>query len=81
MHNVKSDLPILAVTNPILLWLFRHGWEDPDWGQSVADQHIIALAIHGLASKIADADTRKEIESAAARAVVKTAEQVAKASR
>src|SRR5205085_3728628 len=24
---------ILVVINPILLWLFKHGWEEPGWGQ------------------------------------------------
>ena len=80
MNNIKSDLPILAVTNPILLWLFKHGWEDPDWGHSVADQHIIALSIHALASKITDPEVRKHIQSAAAKAVVRTAEEVARES-
>jgi hypothetical protein len=81
MHNLKADLPILAVTNPILLWLFKHGWEDPEWGHTVADQHIIALSIHSLASKISDADIRKQIQSAAARAVLQTAEEVVRESR
>ena len=31
MNPFQLSTPILTVTNPILLWLFRHGWEDPEW--------------------------------------------------
>jgi hypothetical protein len=76
----KKDVPIATVTNPILLWLFRHGWEDPGWGQSPMDRLTIALAIHDLAAKVADRDARKQIQSVAARAVAKAAQAVVKES-
>ena len=34
---------MLVVTNPILLWLFKHGWEDPGWGRDDASQILILL--------------------------------------
>ena len=40
---------MLAVTNPILLWLFKHGWEDPGWGRDDASQISILSALHALA--------------------------------
>jgi hypothetical protein len=27
---------MLVVTNLILLWFFKHGWEDPGWGRDDA---------------------------------------------
>jgi hypothetical protein len=51
-----------AVTNAILLWLYRHGWEDPGWGRGEAAQATIMLAIHELAGQIADEDLRRELK-------------------
>ncbi len=73
--------PVLTVTNPVLLWLFRHGWEDPDWGRRPMDQLTIALAIHDLAAKMEDEDTRKQIQRIAAKEVTKVAQIVVKESQ
>ena len=77
MGNVEIHTPILTVTNPILLWLFKHGWEDPNWGQSHVGQIAIASAIHELAGQINDADMRKQIQAGAAKSMAKVAGQMA----
>ena len=75
---MAKKLPIATVTNPVLLWLFRHGWEDPDWGHSTMDQLTIALAVHDLAGKMADVDARKQIQNLAAKTVAKVAQEIVK---
>jgi hypothetical protein len=59
---MAPQLPISAATNPILLWLFKHGLEDLDWGKHTLDQLTIALTIRGLASMIADRDAGEELQ-------------------
>jgi hypothetical protein len=76
----NMDTRIAAVTNPVLLWLFRHGWEDPNWGQHSMDQITIGLAIHALAAKISDPTAAKAIQKIAAQAVTKTAQNAVKES-
>jgi hypothetical protein len=67
-----------TVTNPILLWLFRHGWEDPGWGHSRMDQITIGLAIHDLAAKLDDERLGLEIRQMAQKHVAKIAQEIAK---
>jgi hypothetical protein len=68
--------PDLVVTNPIWLFLFRHGVEDPEWGKRPIDQHTIATTIHELAATITHGETRKQIQSSAARLMVNTAQEI-----
>lgn len=49
MPDFTAHLPLAAVTNPILLWLFKHGWEDPDWGCLPVNQVAIGLVPRGAA--------------------------------
>ena len=77
---MARKLPVATVTNPVLLWLFRHGWEDPTWGRSSMDQITIGLAIHELAAKVSDRDAGKQIQSIAAKAVAKAAQIAVKES-
>lgn len=58
-----------VVTDPVLLWLFRHGWEDPGWGRRDAGQVILTAAIHELAERLTDADARRAVQKEAARAL------------
>lgn len=58
---------ILTVTNPLLLWLFNHGWEDPGWGRNEESQIVIASSISGLADQITDTETRDQIKALAAK--------------
>jgi hypothetical protein len=60
---MAKQLPIAAVTNPILLWLYEHGWEDPDWGHRPAEQLTIALAIHEFAGMLTDTDATAQIQT------------------
>jgi hypothetical protein len=46
-----KDTPTLAVTNPILLWLFAHGWEEPVGPEG---QIAVGLAIRELAKQVED---------------------------
>jgi hypothetical protein len=79
--DMSKEMPTLVVTDPWLLWLFKHGWEDPDWGKRPTDQVTIAIAIHELATKIADEEMRKQIQGSAARLMVNTAQVVVKESQ
>ena len=77
MNSLQYNLPILTVTNPLLLWLFRHGWEDPDWGQTPVGQIAIATVIHDMAGQLGDAELRRQIQSGAAKAIGGAAERLA----
>ena len=48
MAEFLTHLPIATVTNPILLWLFKHGWEDPGWGHLPINQVALGLVLHDL---------------------------------
>jgi hypothetical protein len=69
-------IPELVITDPILLWLFNHGWEDPGWGQTEANQLTLALALHQLAERITDPATRGAIQIAAVKAVATLSRKV-----
>ncbi len=73
---MSTEIPILVVTNPVWLSLFRRGVEDPGWGRRPIEQHAIAMAIHELAATIADEETRRQIQSSAARLIVNTAQNL-----
>jgi hypothetical protein len=75
---MSTRLPIEAVTDPITLWLFRHGFEDPDWGKSKMGQLTIAITLHDLASKLTDRETGKQIQGLLAKVIVNTAETIVK---
>jgi hypothetical protein len=77
MNPLQFQMPVLTVTNPILLWLFRHGWEDPDWGRTPVGQIAIATAIHEMAGQLADGELRRQIQIGAAKAMAATAERMA----
>ncbi|HEV2424609.1 MAG TPA: hypothetical protein VGZ29_07265 [Terriglobia bacterium] len=76
MGNFQFKVPELVVTNPILLWLFNHGWEDPEWGKSEANQLTLALAINQLAARFTDAGTRAAIQGATAKAVAGLSQKI-----
>jgi hypothetical protein len=77
MNPYQINTSILTVTNPILLWLFRHGWEDPEWGRTPAGQIAAANTIYELANLVEDVDVRKQIQVGAAKAIAVTAEKMA----
>lgn len=74
-----SNLPLLIVTNPWLLWLFKHGWEPSfeGWLQSHVGQVAIASAIYELADQVTDLEVQRQIKIVAARAMVNSAGKMA----
>jgi len=75
-----NSVPTLAVLNPIWLWLFRHGFEDPGWGHRPAEQHALALVIHELAERVDDAEARAQIQYTAASVLLKNSEALVRQS-
>lgn len=61
MTDFNFNVPALAVTNPIWLWLFKHGWEDPSWGRLPINQVALGLALHGIAERVADRRLQGEL--------------------
>ena len=55
------------------LWRLGIG-EDPSWGRRPVEQIQIQTAIHELADHLQDQDAKKQIQTAAAKAVEKTAQ-------
>jgi len=68
---------MLVVTNPILLWLFKHGWEDPGWGRDDASQISILSALHALADQISDTELRAEVKKLSTKGIAKVANRMA----
>jgi hypothetical protein len=60
-------------------WMHGH-WEDPEWGKRSFAQLQILLAVHTMASGIADATLRKSIQGAVEKATVGLSRKVAAAS-
>jgi hypothetical protein len=71
-----TKVPTLVEQNPILIWLYEHGWESPDWGQSARGQLVHALIIHDAASKITDTEARKAIQSTTAKILEKATKKI-----
>ena len=76
MGNFELRIPELVVRDPILLWLFNHGWEEPGWGQTDANQLTLAVAINQLAARFTDAGTRTAIQSATSKAVSSLSQKI-----
>jgi len=68
---------MLVVTNPILLWLFKHGWEDPGWGRDDASQISILSAVHALADQISDTELRAQVKKLSSKGIAKVANRMA----
>jgi hypothetical protein len=61
----------------LLLTDYFHGhWEDPSWGTRAENQVLIALAVHELSGKIADAGARARIQEASAGIIAKQSETI-----
>jgi hypothetical protein len=61
----------------IMLWLYRHGWESPDWGKLPIDQINIASTIHELAAELSDVESKKAVQAAAKKAMASAARGIA----
>jgi hypothetical protein len=78
MADFIAQLPIDTVRNPILLWLFKHGWEDPSWGQMPINQVALGLVLHDVASKLADKALQEQVQAIAEKVVAKNAQRAVK---
>ncbi|MCU0492902.1 MAG: hypothetical protein MUD01_15025 [Chloroflexaceae bacterium] len=79
MSKQEMRLPIEVVTDPVMLWLFKHGFEDPGWGQTEVGQLTLNLVIHDLAGRITDDELRREIRGMTTRAVGRIVQHMMKA--
>lgn len=67
----KFDLDFLRYIDPLLLWLFKHGWEDPGWGRNQEAQSAILRGVQVLADQITDKKLRAEIRQLATKALAR----------
>jgi hypothetical protein len=77
MNPFQLSTPILTVTNPVLLWFFRKGGEDPEWGLTPVGQIAIASIIYEMANQLSEPELRRQIQAGAANAMARTAERMA----
>ncbi len=77
-NKITERLPTLVETNPIWLWLFAHGWEDPTWGQDY-NQVFVAATIQRLSGMLKDGALARQINGLAAQAANQAVRQMAKA--
>ncbi len=73
MPDTSFHMPISVVNNPILLWLFKHGWEDPSWGRLPINQAALGLALHGLSEKVASRELQAQLQGIAQKMVAENA--------
>ncbi len=69
-------LPMLTVTNPVLLWLFKHGWEDPEWGRMPVNQVALGLVIQEIGTRLADPGAREQVLAIGARVIAENAKEI-----
>jgi hypothetical protein len=80
MTDFNVKLPAATITNPILLWLFKQGWEDPGWGQLPVNQVALGLILHDLGNKLADRALQEQVQDLAQKVIIENARSVAKQS-
>jgi hypothetical protein len=78
MTDLTAKIAFSAVTNPILLWLFKHGWEDPDWGNLPVNQVALGLILHDLGGKLADPDLQEQVQEIAQKVITENSRSVIK---
>lgn len=71
-ENISLE-KMLVVTNPVWLWFFAHGWEDPGWGKTPISQVVIASCIHELSNRLTDTVLREQVHAVAAKAISQAA--------
>ncbi len=69
MNVLAATIPVETITNPILLWLFRHGWEDPNWGHIPTNQVALGLALHDLSTRLANPELKDQLQHIAQKVV------------
>ena len=78
MTDFIAHLPVASVTNPILLWLFKQGWEDPEWGRKSINQVTLGLALHDIGAKLADRALQEQVQAIAQKVVAENAQHIVK---
>jgi len=78
MANFIANVPVERVTNPLILWLFKHGWEDPGWGHLSINQVTLGLVLHDLGAKLADRDLCDQVQAIAQKVVAENAQRAVK---
>lgn len=78
MTEIIAKLPAATVTNPILLWLFKQGWEDPGWGHLPVNQVALGLILHDLGNKLADREMQEQVLQIAEKVIATNACSVVK---
>ena len=78
MADFIGRLPKWVVKDPILLWLFNQGWEDPGWGQTPINQVAAGLILHGLAERFADKAIQKQLQTIGQQVVAANAQLIVK---
>ncbi len=75
-RNRFEENEYLIVRDIVLLWLYRHGWEDPGWGGRETKEALAATSIYELANQIGDRELRNEIRKAAGKALGEVAKKM-----
>lgn len=78
MTDIIAKLPTASVTNPILLWLFKQGWEDPGWGHLPVNQVALGLILHDLGNKLSDRELQEQVLEIAEKVIATNACSVVK---
>ncbi|MDA1343745.1 MAG: hypothetical protein O2966_07820 [Proteobacteria bacterium] len=78
MTYLTAKIAFSAVTNPILLWLFKHGWADPARGNLPANQVAIGLILHDLGSKLTDPALQEQAQEIAQKVITENSRSVIK---
>lgn len=68
--------PAETGVDPVMEWLFRHGWEDPGWGKSEVGQLTLTLVIHDLAGRFVNHATRDAIREITSKSVGEAAQRI-----
>ena len=62
--------------NQFLLWLYKHGFEDLDWGKDDISQYILTTTLSKHAAKLQNAEVGKEIQTVATRSALAVQEKL-----
>jgi hypothetical protein len=74
MTDIVADPPASPTgTNPILLRLFKLGWDDPSWGQLPVNQVAIGMILRDLGYKLADRSLQEQVQEIAQKIIIDNA--------
>ncbi len=76
--TIHLTTPVAEETNPILLWLYKHGWESPEWGKRPANQVALGLALHDLIERVSNEKLKGQMQVLAQQVVAENAVLITK---